>query len=441
MSMNRITQFFSQLGQTLSQLNTTENWSQLGLIAVILLCAWTIIRIAGRIMTKRTIGQQTRMRPLAPRPLQRVLIPLFSLLLLAGAYLFFSLTHEPADLLYIANVMLLTLTGLRSLQYWLRKHFTDSATLKAWERFISMVVWIAVIFYLSDLLPALLAFLDSLAIKIGDIRISLLSAINLVLLIAVLFTFAIWLSAFLERRLKEYTHLSSNVRAVLTKVTRYFLIALSIIIALNAVGIDLTALTVFGGALGVGLGFGLQRIASNFISGFLLLFDRSIQPGDLVRIGDRLGQVQELRARYLVVRDYDGVSTLIPNENLITSEVINWSYGDSKIRLKVPVEISYDNDPEKALALLLQIATRHPRILDDPPAMALMLQYAANGIQLEISFWIDDPQNGMGSLRSEINIAIWHEFKANNIKFPSPQHDIHIKELPAGVHLRSNEPG
>lgn len=439
--MNRITQFLAQLGETLAQFNRTENWSQLGVISGILLITWAVIRIAGRVMTKRTIGQQTRMRPLAPRPLQRVLIPLFSLLLLTGAYLLFHFAREPADLLYLACIVLLTLTGLRSLQYWLRKHFSDTATLKAWERFISIVVWTGVVFYLSDLLPAVLGLLDSLAIKIGDIRISVLSAINLVLLIAVLFTFAIWLSAFLERRLKTYTHLSSNVRVVLTKVSRYFLIALSIIIALNAVGIDLTALTVFGGALGVGLGFGLQRIASNFISGFLILFDRSIQPGDLVRIGDRLGQVQELRARYLVVRDYDGVSTLIPNENLITSEVINWSYGDSKIRLKVPVEISYDDDPEKALALLLKIAIRHPRILDDPPPAALMLQFAANGIQLELSFWIDDPQNGMGSLRSEINIAIWHEFRANNIMFPYPQHDIHIKEIPAGFVLRRDEPG
>ncbi len=439
--MNRITQFLSQLGQTLAQFNNAENWLQLGVIIITLLITWVIIRISGRIMTKRNIGQQIRMRPLAPRSLQRVLIPLLSLLLVAGAYLLFTVIHEPADLLYIASVMLLTLTGLRSLQYWLRQHFTATATLNAWERFINMVVWIAVIFYLSNLLPALLAFLDSLAIKIGEIRISLLSAINLVLLIAVLFTFAVWLSAFLERRLKTYTQLSSNVRVVLTKVTRYVLIALSIIIALNAVGIDLTALTVFGGALGVGIGFGLQRIASNFISGFLLLFDRSIQPGDLIRIGDRLGQVQELRARYLVVRDYDGVSTLIPNENLITSEVINWSYGDSNIRLKVPVEISYDNDPEKVLALLLQIATQHPRTLDEPPPAAVILQFAANSIQLEISFWIDDPQNGMGSLRSEINIAIWREFKANNITFPSPHHDIHIKEIPAGFVLRRDEPG
>ncbi len=439
--MNRITQFLSQLGQTLAQFNNAENWLQLGVIVITLLITWVIIRLSGRIMTKRNIGQQTRMRPLAPRPLQRVLIPLLSLLLVAGAYLLFTIIHEPADLLYIASVILFTLTGLRSLQYWLRQHFTDTATLKAWERFINMVVWIAVIFYLSNLLPTLLAFLDSLAIKIGEVRISVLSAINLVLLIAVLFTFAVWLSAFLERRLKTYTQLSSNVRVVLTKVTRYVLIALSIIIALNAVGIDLTALTVFGGALGVGIGFGLQRIASNFISGFLLLFDRSIQPGDLIRIGDRLGQVQELRARYLVVRDYDGVSTLIPNENLITSEVINWSYGDSNIRLKVPVEISYDNNPEKVLALLLQIATQHPRTLDDPPPAAVILQFAANSIQLEISFWIDDPQNGMGSLRSEINIAIWREFKANNITFPLPQHDIHIKEIPAGFVLRRDEPG
>ena len=249
------------------------------------------------------------------------------------------------------------------------------------------------------------------------------------LLIGFLFTLAMWLSATVERRMQKSKFLSASLQVALGKIVKFFLIALSILIALDAVGLDLTALTVFGGALGVGLGFGLQRIASNFISGFLLLFDRSIKPGDVISIGNKFGWVHELRARYIVVRDRDGVDTLIPNENLVTTDVINWSYGDRNVRLKIPVQISYGDDPEHAMKLMVDVARQHSRVLLDPAPVGRLLEFGDNGIGLELRIWINDPEQGVNNVRSDLNLGIWRAFKEHNITIPFPQRDVYIKSL------------
>jgi len=217
------------------------------------------------------------------------------------------------------------------------------------------------------------------------------------------------------------------------KFSKFFLIALALFLAIDAAGIDLTTLTVFGGALGVGIGFGLQRITSNFISGFILVLDRSIKPGDVISVGaddTKFGWVQELRARYVVVRDRDGVERLIPNENLITSEVVNWSYTDPNTRVRIPVQISYDDDPEQAMALLIEAAKASTRILTTPEPTARMLAFADSGIQLELRIWISDPENGIGNVRTDVNLAIWRSFKAAGITIPYPQRDLHLKSMP-----------
>jgi small-conductance mechanosensitive channel len=187
---------------------------------------------------------------------------------------------------------------------------------------------------------------------------------------------------------------------------------------------------VLTGAIGLGLGFGLQSVASNFVSGFVLLIDKSIKPGDVISFtghdgaskGD-FGWVQELRGRYVVVRDRDGVDTLIPNQNLITSPFINWSYSDQRVRLKLPVLVSYDDDPELALKLLLQAAENHPRILRDPPAVSRLISFDDNGMRLEVRFWIADPVNGVNNVRSDVNRAIWRIFRMHGVTIPVPQQE------------------
>lgn len=427
--MNRITYLSNQFGDYLGALNTAENWRQLAIIAVTVAVAWLATRFFGRVHTKRRGG----MRPLATRQTQRMVFPLLALLVLLGSYIPLQFIQFPVHLLRIAIILLLTLAAIRILVASMRRHFAPTPTLNIWVKILSSLIWFAVLMYLSELLPPILAFLDKVAITIGDTRLSLLSAINFLILTAVLFSIAIWVSSYLERRLNESMHLSAGIRLALVKVTRIILVILAVVIALDAAGIGLTTLAVFSGAIGVGIGFGLQRTASNFITGFLLLFDRSVRPGDLIKVGERMGQVQELRARYIVLKDFDGVSTLIPNEHLITSEVVNWSYGDHTNRVRIPVDISYEDDPEKARLLLLQIAKAHPRVLTDPPPEAQLLNFGDNGLKLELLVWIDDPENGMTNLRSEINLRIWREFLDNNIHFPYPQHDIHVKAFPAGM--------
>ena len=176
----------------------------------------------------------------------------------------------------------------------------------------------------------------------------------------------------------------------------------------------------------MGLGFGLQRIAINFISGFILLFDRSIKPGDVITVGERFGWVVALHARYLVVRDRDGVETLIPNENLITSEVTNWSYSDRHVRIKVPVQISYEDDPEVAMQVMLDACKVSDRVLTEPGAQVRMLAFGDNGINLELRLWLEDPEEGVGSVKSAINMAIWKGFNEKGITIPYPQRDIHM---------------
>ncbi|MEA3276807.1 MAG: mechanosensitive ion channel [Pseudomonadota bacterium] len=220
--------------------------------------------------------------------------------------------------------------------------------------------------------------------------------------------------------------MDAGLRLGVAKVAKYTLVFIALLFALTSAGLDLTSLAVMGGALGVGIGFGLQKVTSNLISGFLLLFDRSIRPGDVITIEDRFGWVEKMGARYIVVRDRNGVDTLIPNEELITSHVINWSYGDRQVRLKVPVQISYDDDPEAAMQLMEQAAKASERVITNPPPACRLLGFGDNGINLELRVWIEDPEKGVNNVRTAINLAIWKAFKEQGIRIPFPQRDLHI---------------
>jgi small-conductance mechanosensitive channel len=385
-------------------------------------------RVLGHGLAART-GQssESAVRHLALKTLQRILFPLSMLLgVLAGRAL---LLHQggPVELLNLAVPLLVSLATIRTLIYFLRKTFDPGPMVKAWENLIATSVWIVVALHLLGWLPAVLEGLDGVAMQVGGSRISVLAAIKLLLAVALLWVLALWLARLIENRLSQADYVSASMQVALVKLSKFVLLVLAFLLALNAVGIDLTALTVFGGAVGVGLGFGLQRIASNFISGFIVLFDRSIRPGDVITIGEKFGWVQELRARYVVVKDRDGVERLIPNEMLITNEVINWSYSDRNVRLKIPVSISYDNDPEQALALLEEAAMANPRVLADPAPATRLLAFGDNGIELELRVWLQDPEAGLASVRSDINLAIWRAFKQAGITIPFPQRDLHIR--------------
>ena len=430
--MEQIQHIFSNFWFEILDLDQANNWWQVGVIITALVLASFISRHWTQRLAVLSTGEDVRsIKKLTLRTIQRLVFPISALLtVLLGKGILHGL-GLPAQFLDIVITLLISLASIRLIIYVLRKGFTPSPLLKAWENIVSTTVWVVVALYLLDWLPLITQNLDSVGFKIGQGKITLLSIINFILLVALFFTFAVWISSSIERRMLESKTLNASLKVALTKLVKVVFITLAILIALDTAGIDLTALTVFGGALGVGLGFGLQRITSNFISGFILLFDKSIKPGDTISIGDKFGWVEELRARYIVVRDRDGVDTLIPNENLITTEVINWSYKDTNVRLKAPISISYRDDPERAMQLMVEAAYDTERVLSDPPPVARLMKFGDNGIELECRVWINDPQVGINNVRSDLNLNMWKKLKEADITIPFPQRDVYIKTMPA----------
>jgi len=396
--------------------------------------AAAVHRTLGRFLLESTSLEGTRkLKRITLRSAQRIVFPLSMLLgVLVGRAVLRSLQLDVV-LLYLAVPLLLSLAAIRLTVYVLRQGLQPGPAVKAWEHLISTSIWVLFALHLTGVLPDVIKALDAFGYTIGGIRISLFTALQFGVAVGILMVLATWLTRTIERLLSRSTHISPGAKIGLSKTIKFVLYTLAALLALNAAGIKLGALAVFGGALGVGLGFGLQRIASNFISGFILVFDRSIRPGDVISINDKFGWVQELRARYIVVRDRDGVETLIPNENLITTEVINWSYSDPQVRLKLPVQISYGDDPQLAMEILLQAAQASARVIKDPAPAARLMGFGDSGIDLELRVWIRDPQQGVANVRSDVNLAIWKGFKEAGITIPFPQQDLYVKELPAGA--------
>ncbi|MDP2962252.1 MAG: mechanosensitive ion channel [Sulfurimicrobium sp.] len=411
----------------LIQSQSPSFWWQFGVLALAAAGALLVHSTLSHSLGQRPEGgEENVIRRMTLSSIQRLLFPISMLFgVLAGRALLDSMDY-PVKLLNLAVPLLTSLATIRMAVYLLRKTFRHGPAVKAWEGLISTSAWVIVALHLLGWLPAVLEALDALALQVGTLRVSLLGSIKLILAVALTWVLALWLARLIENRLNRAEYVNPGMQVAMVKLSKFVLLTLASLLALEAAGIDLTALAVFGGALGVGLGFGLQRIASNFISGFIVLFDRSIRPGDVITIGEKFGWVQELRARYIVVRDRDGVERLIPNETLITNEVINWSYTDRNVRIKVPVSISYSDDPEQAMALLEEAGRDTPRVLEDPAPAARLLAFGDNGIELELRVWINDPQQGLVGVRSEVNLRIWRLFKAAGIVIPFPQRDLHL---------------
>ena len=397
----------------------------------ILLAAVVVALIVNRYMQK---GLERRLEhtqlgtfhTLSLKFAQRIVMPL--LLLLAVSLVRLTMVHYgyPTPLLDVIARLLLALATVRLIVYALRVGIAPGPALKAWEKIISTTIWALVALYILGWLPAVESFLEQIAITVGESRFSLLMAIKLVVLCGLYVLLALWISGLIEQRLKNARTISLSLQVGIAKVVKVALLTVAFLLAMSEAGLNLASLTVFGGALGVGIGFGLQKIVSNFISGFILLGDRSIRPGDVISIGDTFGWVRELRARYIVVRNRDGVETLIPNENLVTTDVINWSYSDRRVRVKIPVQISYMDDPEQAMAIMEEAANANNRVLKDPEPAVRLMKFGESGIDLELRVWLLDPQEGVGNVRSDINLAIWRGFKQAGITIPYPQRDVHL---------------
>lgn len=300
---------------------------------------------------------------------------------------------------------------------------------EVWARFIAVVVWIIAALNILDLLQPTLGLLDGIALNIGQIRLTALGVIEGLFYLVLLLWLANLSANLLERRISKLPNLTPSMQVLFSKLLKILLIIIAIFVAVNSVGVDLTALAVFGGALGVGIGFGLQKIVSNFISGIILLMDRSIKPGDTIGVAGTYGWIQSLGARYVSVVTRDGIEHLIPNEELIVTRVENWSFSAKRVRLRAPVGISYGSDVRKAIALCIEATEGLDRIVSDPKPACLLKGFGNSSVDLEIRFWIRDPQAGISNIKSEVLLRVWDLFHENGIEIPYPQRDLHLRSV------------
>ena len=406
--------------------NVTVLW-QVGVLAVCLLCAWQVSRtLRARLLAAQTHGGNAEATvKISVGGFNRLVFPLTALTLVYVGH--WVLQHfYPVHLLKIATALLFALALVRIVVYLLRQAFNPSGPMRQWERAIVWTVWIGLALHISGLLPDLITFLEQVGFQLGRQRISVLTILQAALSVGATLLLALWGARLIERRLMQARGLDPNLRAVFSKLAKSVLVILAVLIALPLVGIDLTVLSVFGGALGVGIGLGLQKIAANYLSGFIILLDHSISLGALVTIDNRYGEVTKLTARYIVVKGLDGTEALIPNESVVSSTVINHSYSDRRARVDVPIQVSYQSDVELALRLMMDAANAHARVIQDPKPAAILKEFADSGINLELFVWIDDPEKGKGNLRSELNLEIWRAFQANRIDIPFPQREVRI---------------
>ena len=362
-----------------------------------------------------------------------VVAPYLAGLVILGLALF-AAGGSPRPWYETAATLLALLALIRLVTYLLRLSLGKSRIIKTWELRATLIIWALIAAEVLGWLDPVIAALDSIGLSGGKTRITMWSVLKAIATVTVFVVVSAWVARWIDRRVNSIQELAPSTRIGIGKFAYALLIAFGILFGLQASGVDLTTLTIFSGAIGLGLGFGLQAIAANFVSGFVLLIDRSIKPGDVISFTGATGTsttgfgwVEELRGRHIVVRDRDGVATLVPNQNVITNPLINWSYGHPRVRLRVPVRIAYHDDVELAIQLVLEAAD-HPRILKDPPAVARLLEFADYGMEVELRFWIGDPAEGVNNVRSDVNRRIWARFRDNGITIPPAQREIRILE-------------
>jgi small-conductance mechanosensitive channel len=404
MNPSDVTDLPGMLVAALQQPRTALQW----LVIAIALAAGVAVRYAVHRRTAAVAGESL---------MRRLAFPLSALLVLLVGRAIVQIT-QPTHTLNVAVSLLLALVIVRAAVHVLRYVFAPSSWLSASERLIATVVWVGVALHILGLAPALLEFLDAVALSVGKTHISVLSVVEAAISIGIVLVVALWAGRYLERKVMGATAVDINTRVMFAKLTRAALMLVALLVALPAVGIDLTALSVFGGALGVGLGFGLQKVASNYVSGFIILADRSIKYGDVVTVDNRTGTVSDMTSRYIVVRGADGTEAIIPNETVITSTVVNQSYSDRLVRAVVTVPVNCSADVDAALALMLATVRKHPRVLAEPAPTATIKGFTDLSIQLEAAVWYSDPENGADALRADLALAVWRAFREGGIDYP-----------------------
>ena len=418
-------------------------------IAVALLGAWFYSRhieqrVRNRLAAAATSNYGVRVDVLkfSIDGFRRLAFPITAMLLLVvgGAALYFAgvIRYEQAHLLRLAMLLLGAMAAIRLFVYVLRRSLPRAAWIGTFERAIALTIWFFVAMHVTGLLEDLIGHLDSVRFSLGKTALTLWDILAGAISVILTVVAALWAGSVIEARLFETKSLAPNSRVVLTRLIKAILTVLAVLLALSLVGIDLTVLSVFGGALGVGLGLGLQRIASNYVSVFIILLDRSLSIGDMITVDKFYGAVSQINARYTVMKALDGTETIVPNEMLVSTPVINHSYSNTSVQVVVKLSIAYSADVDRALEILVESATVQSRVLADPPPTAFITGFGADGIDLQIGFWIRDPEAGSLPIRSEIARSVLKRFQEEGIEIPAPQRDVRITSVAGAVPLGSH---
>jgi len=380
---------------------------------------------SNQIIKNYVVGSAVNNWKMATDGLVRIISPIIILVVLLFSKIYLD-TFQTTPFLHIAISLVNALIVIRLGVYFIRYLIKPRPWIRALENTIASLVWVIVALYLFGLLSPIRETLDQVQFSFGDNNFSLFLVFQVIFGSALAVLFAVTLGQFIENRLMKVDQLDMNARVMLNKVLKITLYVVAVVVALSSIGLDLTFLSVFGGAFGVGLAFGMQKIASNYVCGFIILLDKSIHIGDILMVGEHYGVVTLIRSRYTVLRKLDGIEVIIPNETLISENIINHTLTDRKSRISIDVQISYKSSVDKAFEILLNSAKNESRVLNDPAPSVFLMKFADSGIDLMLSFYIVDPEEGSWGLKSDIYREIWNEFQKHNIEIPYPYRTVEI---------------
>ncbi|MYM83084.1 mechanosensitive ion channel [Duganella sp. FT50W] len=403
---------------------------QLGAMLLSVVIGFGLARLLKKRFGRRQEAQ-TGMLGFGVESFGRVMAPLAVVGLLFLSRMLLTKYHLHVNLVLVAIPIFGSLAVIRFTFYLLRRVFarngrTISATMLAFEKVFQLLVWLSFVLYVTGLWIDVFDFMDNTVLPIGKYKVSVADILQATLSVIVLLMLALWAGAALEESLMKVQGMHTNLRVVVSRTARALLILVAVLMSLSLVGIDLTVLSVFGGALGVGLGLGLQKIASNYVSGFVILLDRSLTIGDMITVDKYSGKVTQINTRYTVLQSLDGMESIVPNEMLVSGAVQNSSLSNSLVNISTKVSVAYDTDVDFVIELLTEATLTVSRVLKDKPPSVNLTTFGADGLELSVSFWINDPENGRGGVTSDVNRAIWRALKEHHISVPFPQREMRI---------------
>ncbi|MES2363782.1 MAG: mechanosensitive ion channel domain-containing protein [Pseudomonadota bacterium] len=409
------------LGEWFDALLQPTSLIELAVLAACILLAWLLVRLIRR--ASGSVDESSIL--FGRRIIDGVLFPLL-LLFLAYVVEGFLARVLPLAVFRMAIPVLLSLALIRLGAKVLQVAFKDAPWVRALERTISWLAWLAMVLWVSGLLPVILEELDDIKWKVGSSTLSVRTMLEGALTAGVVLLITLWISSAVEARLlRSATGSELSLRMAVSNATRAVLMFVGLLLALSSVGIDLTALSVLGGAVGVGVGFGLQKLAANYVSGFVILAERSVRIGDNVRVDTFEGRITGINARYTVVRAASGRESIVPNEMFITSRIENLSLTDTRVLQSTVVSVGYDSDVALVMRLLSEAALKQSRVLRDPGPSVALTNFGADGLEFTLNYWMSDPENGQQNLRSDINLCVLQSLRDNHIDIPYPQRVVH----------------